>query len=76
MSWLQRDRKRIKKSDKPERPDLPEGLWTKCEGCGEALFQTVLEENLWTCPEVRPSLPHSVAHLSGHPRRRGLVRGA
>ena len=34
-----------------ERPDLPEGLWTKCEGCGEALFQTVLEENLWTCPK-------------------------
>jgi len=23
---------------------------TKCEGCGEALFQTVLEENAWTCP--------------------------
>jgi len=29
---------------------MPEGLWTKCDGCGEALFQTVLEENLWTCP--------------------------
>jgi hypothetical protein len=26
------------------------GLWTKCDGCGEALFQSVLEENLWTCP--------------------------
>ena len=51
MSWLKRERKRIKKTDKPERPDLPEGLWTKCEGCGEALFQTVLEENLWTCPK-------------------------
>ena len=50
MSWLKRERKRIKTSDKSERPDLPEGLWTKCEGCGEALFQTVLEENLWTCP--------------------------
>jgi acetyl-CoA carboxylase carboxyl transferase subunit beta len=51
MSWLKRDRKRIKKADKPDRPELPEGLWTKCEGCGEALFQTVLEENLWTCPK-------------------------
>jgi len=50
MSWLKRERTGIKTTQKPERPDLPEGLWTKCEGCGEALFQTVLEENLWTCP--------------------------
>ena len=49
MSWLKRERSGIK-SKKVERPDLPEGLWTKCEGCGEALFQSVLEENLWTCP--------------------------
>jgi acetyl-CoA carboxylase carboxyl transferase subunit beta len=51
MSWLKRERKRIKATDKSERPELPEGLWTKCENCGEALFQTVLEENLWTCPK-------------------------
>ena len=50
MSWLKRERKPIKAADKSDRPDLPEGLWTKCESCGEALFQTVLEENLWTCP--------------------------
>ena len=51
MSWLKRERKRIKATDKADRPDLPEGLWTKCENCGEALFQTILEENLWTCPK-------------------------
>jgi len=51
MSWLKRERKRIKPNDKSDRPDLPEGLWTKCENCGEALFQTILEENLWTCPK-------------------------
>src|SRR5262245_14232182 len=51
MSWLKRERKRIKTTDKADRPDLPEGLWTKCENCGEALFQTILEENLWTCPK-------------------------
>ena len=51
MSWLKRERTGIKPDPKrAERPDLPEGLWTKCEGCGEALFQSVLEENLWTCP--------------------------
>jgi len=50
MSWLKRERTGIKPGPKAERPELPEGLWTKCDGCGEALFQTVLEEHLWTCP--------------------------
>jgi acetyl-CoA carboxylase carboxyl transferase subunit beta len=49
MSWLKRERTGIK-TDKQRRPEVPEGLWTKCAGCGEALFQSVLEENLWTCP--------------------------
>lgn len=50
MSWLKKERTRVKSRKKEERSEVPEGLWTKCEGCGEALFQTVLEENLWTCP--------------------------
>src|SRR5262249_13948208 len=51
MSWLKREPSGIKTRSKRERKkEIPEGLWTKCEGCGEALFQTVLEQNLWTCP--------------------------
>lgn len=50
MSWLKRERTGIKSVPRADRPELPEGLWTKCDGCGEALFQSVLEENLWTCP--------------------------
>ena len=50
MSWLKRERSGIKSKGVP-RTDVPEGLWTKCDGCGEALFQTVLEANLWTCPK-------------------------
>jgi acetyl-CoA carboxylase carboxyl transferase subunit beta len=50
MSWLKRERTGIKSAKKPKRAEVPEGLWTKCDGCGEALFQSVLEENLWTCP--------------------------
>jgi acetyl-CoA carboxylase carboxyl transferase subunit beta len=50
MSWLKRERTGIKPAVKPDRTEMPEGLWTKCDGCGEALFQTVLEDNLWTCP--------------------------
>ncbi|MBI5168311.1 MAG: acetyl-CoA carboxylase carboxyltransferase subunit beta [Candidatus Eisenbacteria bacterium] len=50
MSWLKRERSGIKTTAKSDRPEVPEGLWTKCDGCGEALFQTVLEQHLWTCP--------------------------
>src|SRR5258706_4887212 len=50
MSWLKRERTGIKRRKEP-KPEVPEGLWTKCDSCGEALFQTVLEENLWTCPK-------------------------
>ena len=53
MSWLKRERTGIKQGPKPERNDVPEGLWTKCDGCGEALFQTVLEQHLWTCPHCQ-----------------------
>jgi acetyl-CoA carboxylase carboxyl transferase subunit beta len=83
MSWLKRERKRIKTTDKSERPELPEGLWTKCENCGEALFQTVLEESLWTCPKCehhfripsRSYLTILVDEGSFEERDSGLVAG-
>lgn len=28
---------------------MPSGLWTKCEQCGESLFDTELQENLMVC---------------------------
>ena len=50
MSWLKRERTGIKSATKKQRAEVPEGLWTKCDNCGEALFQTVLDEHWWTCP--------------------------
>jgi acetyl-CoA carboxylase carboxyl transferase subunit beta len=29
---------------------VPEGLWVKCEGCGEALYRKEFERNLFVCP--------------------------
>jgi len=31
------------------KKSVPKGLWTKCEQCGESLFETDLEENLRVC---------------------------
>ncbi len=34
-----------------KKKDIPEGLWTKCEECSEALYNKTLEENLKVCPK-------------------------
>src|SRR4051794_8283129 len=31
------------------RKDMPDGLWVKCNGCGEILFNKELEKNLKVC---------------------------
>jgi len=34
-----------------KRKEIPEGLWTKCEDCGEIIYNKTLEENLRVCPK-------------------------
>jgi acetyl-CoA carboxylase carboxyl transferase subunit beta len=48
VSWLRRRKPGIKEAVKREMPD---GLWRKCEGCGEIIYHKELERNLWTCPK-------------------------
>ena len=31
--------------------EIPEGLWTKCDECGEIIYNKTLEENLKVCPK-------------------------
>jgi len=41
-----------KKAEKPEKkPEVPDGLWLRCESCGEILYRKELEANLWICPK-------------------------
>jgi len=35
----------------PKKVDVPEGLWMKCEKCGEMLYRKEFEENLHCCPK-------------------------
>src|SRR6185295_16481776 len=48
MSWLKKKKTGITTQDKKE---VPEGLFIKCDGCGEILYQPELEAALWTCPK-------------------------
>jgi acetyl-CoA carboxylase carboxyl transferase subunit beta len=47
MTWLRKAKKGLKPQQR--RRELPDGLWTKCEDCGEILYHKELERNLWTC---------------------------
>ena len=50
-----------------KRKDFPEGLWTKCEACGEIIYHKTLEEDFKICPKCdyhfTLSAPERVAQL-------------
>jgi acetyl-CoA carboxylase carboxyl transferase subunit beta len=48
MSWLKRDTQGPKTQSKRE---VPEGLWVKCDSCGEIIYTKDLERNLHVCPK-------------------------
>lgn len=49
MAWFKRTKENI--SPESQKKDLPDGLWDKCEACGEIIHKKQLEANLWTCPK-------------------------
>ncbi len=49
MAWFKRVPKPITPSDTGSR--IPEGLWVKCPGCSQALYNKDLEANLQVCPK-------------------------
>lgn len=36
---------------KIKKKEIPDGLWTKCEGCSETLYNKTIEENFKVCPK-------------------------
>jgi acetyl-CoA carboxylase carboxyl transferase subunit beta len=36
---------------KLKKREIPEGLWTKCEGCNQPIYNKTLEENFKVCPK-------------------------
>jgi acetyl-CoA carboxylase carboxyl transferase subunit beta len=46
MAWFQRAKTGFKAA---EKKDMPQGLWLKCESCGEILYRPEMEKAYWTC---------------------------
>ena len=40
----------IKKSVEEEKPNIPSGMWTKCENCNEMIYAEDLENSKYVCP--------------------------
>jgi acetyl-CoA carboxylase carboxyl transferase subunit beta len=49
MAWFKKARKPIEAKEKPSR--VPEGLWVKCPGCSQAIYNKELASNLHVCPK-------------------------
>jgi len=46
MDWFKRKKSTIKPV---EKKDVPDGLWLKCEGCGEIIYKKELAKKLYVC---------------------------
>lgn len=50
MPWFQKSKKGLAPKD---RSDVPDGLWVKCENCGEIIFRRELQKNFSVCQKCR-----------------------
>jgi acetyl-CoA carboxylase carboxyl transferase subunit beta len=46
MDWFKRKKETLKPIDRKEMPD---GLWIKCDNCGEIIYKKELEKKLYVC---------------------------
>src|ERR1051325_9586864 len=49
MAWFKKTKKPIESTEKPSR--IPEGLWVKCPGCTQIIYNKDLDQNLQVCPK-------------------------
>ena len=48
MDWFKRKKETLQAVDRKEMPD---GLWVKCDDCGEIIYKKELEKKLYVCPK-------------------------
>jgi len=47
MSWFKRSKENI--ASETQKKEIPDGMWTKCDQCGEIIHKKELQKNLYTC---------------------------
>jgi len=48
MIWFKKKKRGIQTEI---QRDVPDGLWIKCDECGEIIFKKQLDQYFWTCPK-------------------------
>ena len=51
MSWFEKLLPSKIRTEGGKKKTVPEGLWTKCQGCGQILYRAELERTLEVCPK-------------------------
>jgi acetyl-CoA carboxylase carboxyl transferase subunit beta len=51
MSWLKKLLPSRITTETSQKKGVPEGVWVKCQSCGEVLYRSELEKNLSVCPK-------------------------
>jgi acetyl-CoA carboxylase carboxyl transferase subunit beta len=50
MTWWKRDKPSVGPSDETDRHVRTEGLWQKCDSCGQIIWRKALDEGMQVCP--------------------------
>ncbi len=51
MSWLKKLLPSKIRTETAQKKGVPEGIWVKCEACGDVLYRAELKRNLSVCPK-------------------------
>ncbi len=62
MDWFRKTKEGLVTQKKKE---IPDGLWTKCKGCGEVIYSRILTESLWVCPSCNYHFRIDAARIIG-----------
>ena len=51
MAWFTRDKPGVEGTAEADKRVRTEGLWLKCESCGQIIWKKTLDENMQVCPK-------------------------
>lgn len=51
MAWFRKEKQPRQPVADPKRGKVPEGLWTKCDGCGQIIYKKEIARNANVCPK-------------------------
>ncbi len=66
MSWLDKIAGSQLLTQGVRKRNVPEGLWTKCDGCGSVLYRAELERTLEVCPKCSAHRPITARSRLNH----------